>query len=128
MTMQTEITEHIDSATEMAITPDISHRLKKLKQRTSSPIETWEPEPNDSLVGVLIGSQVAVGPYGPGDQILIKSEDGTVTSAWLTAWLKTNMIAKGAERGDLVALTFLGKKQGQSGHHYNAYSLEIDKS
>jgi hypothetical protein len=109
------------------ITPDISTRLAKLKERTAAPIEPWEPKPNDTLVGVLIGSQRVSGVYGENDQILIKSEDGKVTSTWLTNWLKQNMIAKGAERGDLIALTFLGKKQSPTGNSYNAYSLIVDK-
>ena len=46
----------------------------------------------------------------------------------LTQWLKENMNAQDAQMGDLIALTFLGKKQSPAGRNYNAYSLIVDKA
>jgi hypothetical protein len=102
-------------------------RIAALRQHTRHAPEVWNPEPNDSLVGVLIGHQKAVGTYGENFQLLIQDEHGTITAAWLTAWLKDNLKAQGADAGDLIALTFLGKKQSPSGRGYNAYSLLVDK-
>lgn len=40
---------------------------------------------------------------------------------------KDNLKAQGAEKWDLIALTFLGKKLSPVGRPYNAYSLIVDK-
>ena len=105
----------------------LNDRIAALKQRSTLASETWQPEPGESLIGELIGSQKASGIYGENIQILIKDETGHVTAAWLTAWLKDNLRAQGADKGDLVAITFLGKKMSPAGRPYNAYSLVVDK-
>ena len=102
-------------------------RLAALRQKATNAPEVWAPVPGDSLIGVLIGHQRASGVYGENHQALIQDETGAVTAAWLTAWLKENLKAQGAEVGDLIALTFLGKKQSPAGRPYNAYSLIVDK-
>jgi hypothetical protein len=106
----------------------LSTRMAALRQKATQAPEAWNPEPSDSLVGILIGHQKAVGTYGENFQILVKDESGTVTAAWLTQWLKQNLQSQGAETGDLIALTFLGKKQSPAGRFYNAYSLIVDKA
>lgn len=106
---------------------NINDRLARLKRQAAQTGEVWQPQPNDCLAGVLIGWTKAVGAYGEGYQILIQDEGGAVTAAWLTAWLKDNLRAQGADRGDLVAITFLGKKLSPAGKPYNAYSLLVDK-
>jgi hypothetical protein len=58
---------------------------------------------------------------------LVKDEAGNITAAWLTQWLKENIRAQGAGVGDLIALTFLGKKTSPAGRSYNAYSLIVDR-
>ena len=88
----------------------------------------WYPESGDCLIGQLIGSQKASGIYGEKHQILVQTEDGTVVAAWLTEWLKENFQAQGAAAGDLIALTYLGKKQPPSGRIYNSYSLLVDRA
>jgi hypothetical protein len=105
----------------------MQERIAALRQKTANAIELWQPDPGDSLIGVLIGSQKAVGTYGENYQMLVQDEAGQVTAAWLTQWLKENMRIQGAETGDLIALTFLGKKQSPAGRHYNAYSLIVEK-
>jgi hypothetical protein len=106
---------------------NINDRLAKLRQQAAQTGEVWQPAPGDCLAGVLIGWTKAVGAYGENYQILIQDESGTVTAAWLTAWLRENLKAQGADRGDLVAITFLGKKLSPVGRPYNAYSLVVDK-
>ena len=106
----------------------LQDRMTALRQRATQAPEAWNPEPGDSLIGILIGHQKAVGVYGENYQILVKDESGAVTAAWLTQWLKENLRAQGAEAGDLIALTFLGKKQSPAGRNYNAYSLIVDKT
>jgi hypothetical protein len=106
---------------------NINDRLAKLRQQAAQTGEVWQPQQGDCLAGILIGSTKAVGTYGENYQILIQDETGTVTAAWLTAWLRDNLRAQGADRGDLVAITFLGKKLSPAGRPYNAYSLVVDK-
>lgn len=120
----TEITPHYQNN----LPANLNDRLAALRQKTVQAIELWQPEPNDSLIGVLVGHQKAVGTYGENYQILIKDESGAITAAWLTQWLKENLRVQGADVGDLIALTFLGKKQSPAGRFYNAYSLIVDKS
>lgn len=110
------------------INTTLSTRIAALRQRAVAPIEAWQPQPGDSLIGELVGSQKAVGPYGENYQILVRDEHGHVTAAWLTAWLKENLRAQGAQQGDLIALTFLGKKQSPRGATYNAYSLIVERA
>jgi len=88
----------------------------------------WYPESGDCLIGKLIGIKEASGIYGEKHQILVQTEGGTVEAAWLTAWLEENLQAQGAAAGDLIALTYLGKKQSPSGRIYNSYSLLVDRA
>ena len=39
----------------------LGERLAKLRQQAAQAIETWQPEPGESVVGILVGSQKAVG-------------------------------------------------------------------
>lgn len=110
-----------------ALATNLQDRFKALRAQAATAPETWEPVAGECLVGQLIGHQRASGIYGENYQILIKGEDGSVTAAWLTQWLKENLGAQGADLGDLIAITFLGKKQSPSGRTYNAYSLIVDK-
>ena len=106
---------------------DIGDRLAKLRAAAAHTGEVWQPEPGETLAGVMIGWQKAVGTYGENYQILIRDETDKVTAAWLTPWLKENLRSQDAEQGDLVAITFLGKKKSPAGREYNAYALAVDK-
>ena len=119
--MNTEIT------TTSANMPIPADRIAVLRQKAATPIEEWQPVAGESLIGQIVGIRQAIGTYGENHQILVKDEDGNITAAWLTQWLKENIRAQGAGVGDLIALTFLGKKQSPSGRSYNAYSLIVDK-
>jgi len=118
-----EIIKHYENNTPATL----QDRFAALREQAAHAIETWQPEPGECLLGELIGHQRASGVYGENFQILIKDESGNITAAWLTQWLKENLKAQGAEQGDLIALTFLGKKLSPAGRQYNAYSLIVDK-
>ena len=66
----------------------IEERIASLRQKAALPVELWQPEPGDSLIGLLTGSQKAVGAYGENYQILIQDESGQLTAAWLTQCLQ----------------------------------------
>jgi len=89
-----------------ALAANLQDRFKALRAQAATAPETWEPVAGECLVGQLIGHQRASGVYGENFQILIKDENGNVTAAWLTQWLKEKLsdaMAAIRERG-LVAL------------------------
>jgi hypothetical protein len=107
--------------------PIPADRLAALRQKAAKPIEAWQPVAGDALIGQIVGIRPAVGTYGENLQVLVKEEAGNITAAWLTQWLKENLRAQGAGEGDLIALTFLGKKTSPSNRSYNAYSVMVDR-
>jgi hypothetical protein len=119
--MTTEITK---ASANMPIPAD---RIAALRQKAATSIEEWQLVAGESLISIIVGTRQAYGTYGENHQILVKDEDGNITAAWLTPWLKENIKAQGAGVGDLIALTFLGKKSSPSGRSYNAYSLILDR-
>lgn len=115
-------------STELTTTPSTADRIAELRRKTATPIEVWQPVAGDSLIGEIVGSRQASGVYGENYQIIVKDENGNFTAAWLTQWLKDNLKVQGADKGDLIALTFLGKKSSPAQRFYNAYSLIVDKA
>ena len=107
--------------------PIPADRLAALRQKAAKPIEEWQPIAGDALIGQIVGIRPAVGTYGESLQVLVKDEAGNITAAWLTQWLKENLRAQGAGEGDLIALTFLGKKTSPSNRSYNAYSVIVER-
>jgi hypothetical protein len=114
--------------TQNTLPAHLAGRIAELRAKAQHAPEVWEPIAWDCLVGQLIGSQKASGLYGENDQVLVKTEDGTIVAAWLTQWLRENLKAQGATGGDLIAITYLGKKQSPSGRIYNSYSLLVDSA
>ena len=129
--MDTEIPNTEISNTEITTTSDNlpipADRLAALRQKAARPIEEWQPVAGDALIGKIVGIRPAVGTYGENLQVLVQDEVGNITAAWLTQWLKENLRAQGAGEGDLIALTFLGKKTSPSNRSYNAYSVIVDR-
>ena len=117
----TEITTTSDNL------PIPADRLAALRQKAARPSEEWQPVAGDALIGQIVGIRPAVGTYGENLQVLVKDEVGNITAAWLTQWLKENLRAHEAGEGDLIALTFLGKKTSPSNRSYNAYSVIVDR-
>lgn len=99
--------------------------MKNRTQKESS-IELWNQEINIPLIGVMVGRRVESGAYGKNEQIVIETEEGLI-AFWCTRWIKENLAAKDAVEGDLIALTFKGKKTTAQGRPYNAYELIVDK-
>ena len=90
--------------------PIPSYRLAALRQKAARAIEEWQQVAGDALIGQIVGIRLAVGTYGENLQFLVKDEAGNMTAAWLIQWLKENLRAQETGEGDLIALTFLGKK------------------
>jgi hypothetical protein len=99
----------------------------------TTPIKVWQPMANDSLVGIIVGTQQALSTYGKSSQVLVKDKGGNVTAVWLTRRLRKNLKTQQADVGDLITLTFLGKKSLSGGRFYtegrsyNDYNLIVNK-
>jgi hypothetical protein len=115
-------------ATQNNLPAHLAGRIAELRAKAKTAPEVWAPESGDCLVGQLVGLNRASGIYGDNDQIIVKVEDGSHISAWLTEWLRSNLRAQNATIGCLIALTFLGKRSSPAGRTFNAYSLVIDKA
>lgn len=125
--MQNEINNSLTKPTTETLPASLAERMARLRAESST-IEDWQPEAGETLVGIFIGWRKASGVYGENHQILIQDEHGHVSTAWLTNWLKENLRAQDAAKGDLIALTFLGKRLSPAGRTYNAYSLVVEKA
>ncbi|MDD5229392.1 MAG: hypothetical protein PHN45_06420 [Methylococcales bacterium] len=65
--------------------------------------------------------------YGEQNLLVVQDETGAIVKTWLTKWLQSQLHAQGGEVGDLMALTFGGKKVTKAGRHFNAYTLVVEK-
>lgn len=103
-------------------------RLARLRQKSemSRSIETWKPEPGETLEGAIVGSRKESGPFGPQHQMLVQRIDGAVMAVWLTPWLTERLREEGAEVGSLVALTFHGQEQARNGRRFNRMTLVVE--
>jgi len=106
----------------------IADRFAALKAKTATQATVWKPEPGEILIGEIIGHQKATGAFGLQNQMLVRTEQGEIIAVWLNQWLLTALQAQGAEEGDLLALTYNGKKESPKGSKYHAYTLVVDKS
>lgn len=95
------------------------------KARLQASIETWQPQPGDSVEGVICGAREEQGPFGPQQQVLIQRPDSSVTGVWLNGWLTAELQRQGAEIGSLISLTLVEKATTASGKRYNKLSLVI---
>ena len=95
----------------------LNDRMNALKNRaTGQAGEIWQPVAGETLVGVIAGSEAVAHPlYGNQYQMLIHDEHGAIVKVWLSKYLQDNMRAQRAEVGDLIALTFGGKKKELTG-------------
>jgi hypothetical protein len=99
--------------------------LRAKARLDSAPV--WRPQPSDTVEGILVGSRMAEGPFGPQRQALIQTPEGSVVAIWLTDWLLAQLQAQAVELGDLVSLTFHGKETGRSGKAFNRMSVTVLK-
>ena len=100
----------------------------------TTPIKIWQPKDGESLIGQIVGTRKESGIYGENTQVLVKGKYGIVTAVWLTKRLRKKLNNQCAQIGDLIKLTFVGKKVSPGGHFYtkggsyNDYDLIVDKT
>ena len=99
----------------------------------TTPIKTWQPVDGETLVGQIVGTRQETGIYGKNRQALVKDANGTVIAVWVTRRLGKKLNNQCACKGDLITLTFVGKKPSPGGHFYtqggsyNEYELIVEK-
>jgi hypothetical protein len=106
----------------------MTNRIARLKKRAAQSSELQELDDDEIFIGMLVDSQGTADSYGENYQIFTNDESGNHTVVSPAGWLKENLQTQGAEVGDLIAITFSGKKQSPAVRNYNAYSLIIDKA
>jgi hypothetical protein len=115
------------AAAPVAIDPSALSRLRE-KARLNAEVQVWRPNPGDVLEGVIAGSRMADGPFGPQRQAIIQTPAGALMAVWLTEWLLRQFKAQGAGLGDLVSLAFHGKETGRMGKTFNRMTCVVLKS
>jgi hypothetical protein len=107
----------------------LSDKMNALRNRASQQQgEIWSPQIGETLVGIISGSETVSHPlYGDQYQMLVRNENGSITKVWMSRFLQDNLKSQKAELGDLVALTFHGKRKNARGNDYNAYTVIIEK-
>lgn len=104
--------------------------LARLRQAAEieSQVEPWRPNDEPTLEGVIAGGRDAENPYGQRQrQMIVRTPDGRLLSAWLSSWLARELKAREAQPGDLISLQMLGKAQSKRGTSYNRMSLTVIK-
>lgn len=107
-------------------------RIAALRARASNTVEqveVWQPEPGETLAGEYTGHiQVEHPRYGTQWQVILLDDERKSYAIWANNWIRQNLKAQNLTIGDLVAITYLGKRKGSQGTEYNAYSLIVDKA
>ncbi len=88
--------------------------------------QQWYPSPGDEAIGQLVAIVPQAGPYGPGHHLIIRTEQGNV-SMWLTAYIKAQLKAYNAQRGDTVGIRYEGKGVSQRGTQFNRYQVVVQR-
>ena len=90
---------------------------------SSKVIDVWKPLQGESLVGTIIGRQLAIGIYNV-PALLILEQSQEVFALEESQWIQE----QGLKSGDLVAITFVGKIELSKQIICNNYQLIVDRS
>jgi hypothetical protein len=90
---------------------------------SSKIIDVWKPLQGESLVGTIIGRQLATGIYNV-PALLIQEQSEVVFALEESQWIQE----QGLKSGDLVAITFMGKIELPKQIICNNYQLIVDRS
>jgi hypothetical protein len=94
----------------------------------SSDIRFWTHEPNNPLIGTILGFDKFEHPsYGKQETVIVERENGEVVSAILTNYLQTGMSMQNGEIGDLILIEKQGQERSKHGKIFNKFRLVVDK-
>jgi hypothetical protein len=104
----------------------INDRIAAMREKAAQPIQQWEPQVGDCLIGELVDKRIVQGPYGNQEQFIIRDEHGGLTSYWLNQYIEQQLRAQGAQYGSIIAVSYLGKGETSSGKKYHRYGVMVD--
>jgi hypothetical protein len=95
------------------------------RQATQDFPRSWVPsEADPSIVGEFLRLEQGTTAYGPARIVVLKTKDGSERSVWLFHTVLRNEFARVRPKvGELVAVRYLGKKQGAQGQAYESYRV-----
>lgn len=101
--------------------------LDKLRAlaRQQADIQLWRPAPGDVLEGVIRGAKKLKGPFGEQPALVVGTPDGRTMAYWLSGWLKDQLHQQGAQKGDLVSITFRGSETSRTGKRYHRLDVAV---
>ena len=107
----------------------LESRLAALRNKAAAPTaQNWKPKAGETIAGENIGhGSFTHSTYGTQTTLILRDENGSVTSVLLNSYLKQGLGNQCAVEGDLVANTFHGKVAGKNGVQFNQYSLMVEK-
>jgi len=106
--------------------PNNNDRFDDLERQAAQEFpRSWVPSESDpSIVGEFRRLEQGTTAYGPARIVVIRTKDGAERSIWLFhAVLKNEFSRVRPKVGELVAIRYLGKKQGAAGQSYEAYRV-----
>lgn len=106
------------------IPADALEKLRALARQQAN-IELWKPEPGDTLEGAILGAKQIKGPFGEQPALIVGTPEGRTVAYWLTAWLKDQLHQQGAQKGDLVSITFRGSETSRTGKRYHRLDVAV---
>lgn len=95
---------------------------------TTSDIRFWTHEPNQPLIGEIVGFDSFEHPrYGTQKTVIVERDTGEKVSAILTRYLENGMAIKDGQVGDLVLIEKLGQERSQHGNTFNRFRFVLEK-
>lgn len=120
---------HNTTANQSVMNSRMADLKRRASQQTESTGELWQPVEGDMLTGVITGTETThTRLYGEQTLLVVQDETGAMVKTWLTKWLQSQLHSQDGGIGDLMALTFGGKKITKAGRHFNAYTLVVEKA
>lgn len=94
----------------------------------SSDIRFWSHEPNEPLIGTIVGFDKFEHPsFGTQETVIVERENGEVVSAILTSYLQTGMDIQSGQIGDSILIEKQGQERSKTGKVFNKFLLVIEK-
>jgi hypothetical protein len=111
----------------MTVAPD---EFAALEQRATTDFpESWAPQKaGDILVGRFVRVDEASTHYGPCKIVVLEDRNGDERGVWLLhVVLKQEFRRARPKPGELVAVRFLGEKEGAGGQPYKRYRVVVQR-
>jgi hypothetical protein len=103
-----------------------SDRIAAMREKAAQPIELWEPQVGDCLIGELFDKRIVKSQFGDQEQFIVRDEHGALTAYWLNQYIEQQLRAQGAQYGSIIAVSYLGKGETNSGKKYHRYGVMVD--